>query len=84
MPLALTFTVVSLTGVFIDSAQTMIYATVSIRSAPDSCATAVGWTSGMGRFGAVFGPWLAGSCSLRTRATGASPPSRRRACAPWS
>ncbi|SMQ20707.1 MFS transporter, AAHS family, benzoate transport protein [Streptomyces sp. Ag82_O1-12] len=60
MPLALTFTVVFLTGVFLNSAQTMIYATVSIRSAPDSRATAVGWTSGMGRFGAVFGPWLGG------------------------
>ncbi|MFI6370659.1 MFS transporter [Streptomyces sp. NPDC050546] len=60
MPLALTFTVVFLTGVFLNSAQTMIYATVSIRSAPESRATAVGWTSGMGRFGAVFGPWLGG------------------------
>ncbi|MEU4485397.1 aromatic acid/H+ symport family MFS transporter [Streptomyces purpurascens] len=60
MPLALTFTVVFLTGVFLNSAQTMIYATVSIRSAPQSRATAVGWTSGMGRFGAVFGPWLGG------------------------
>jgi AAHS family benzoate transporter-like MFS transporter len=38
----------------------MIYATVSIRSTPDNRATAVGWTSGMGRFGAVFGPWLGG------------------------
>ncbi|MFC9682316.1 MFS transporter [Streptomyces sp. NPDC056948] len=47
-------------GVFLNSAQTMIYATVSIRSAPQSRATAVGWTSGMGRFGAVFGPWLGG------------------------
>jgi AAHS family benzoate transporter-like MFS transporter len=60
MPLTLTFTVVFLTGVFLNSAQTMIYATVSIRSAPDHRATAVGWTSGMGRFGAVFGPWLGG------------------------
>ncbi|MEV7142531.1 MFS transporter [Streptomyces tauricus] len=60
MPLALTFAVVFLTGVFLNSAQVMIYATVSIRSAPDSRATAVGWTSGMGRFGAVFGPWLGG------------------------
>jgi len=60
MPLALTFTVVFLTGVFLNSAQTMIYATVSIRSTPDSRATSVGWTSGMGRFGAVFGPWLGG------------------------
>ncbi|MGY1578989.1 MFS transporter [Streptomyces sp. MN13] len=60
MPLALTFTVVFLTGVFLNSAQTMIYATVSIASAPGNRATAVGWTSGMGRFGAVFGPWLGG------------------------
>jgi AAHS family benzoate transporter-like MFS transporter len=59
-PLGLTFLVVFLTGVFLNSAQTMIYATVSIRSTPDNRATAVGWTSGMGRFGAVFGPWLGG------------------------
>ncbi|MFF6977769.1 hypothetical protein ACFZAV_08485 [Streptomyces sp. NPDC008343] len=49
-----------LTGVFLNSAQTMIYATVSIRSRPENRATAVGWTSGMGRFGAVFGSWLGG------------------------
>ncbi|MGW0911032.1 MFS transporter [Streptomyces sp. NPDC002784] len=60
MPLAVTMTVVFLTGVFLNSAQTMIYATVSIRSTPGNRATAVGWTSGMGRFGAVFGPWLGG------------------------
>ncbi|MBC2865577.1 aromatic acid/H+ symport family MFS transporter [Streptomyces mexicanus] len=60
MPLGVTFLVVFLTGVFLNSAQAMIYATVSIRSTPDSRATAVGWTSGMGRFGAVFGPWLGG------------------------
>lgn len=60
MSMGVTTLVVFLTGVFLNSAQTMIYATVSIRSAPDSRATAVGWTSGMGRFGAVFGPWLGG------------------------
>ncbi|MGQ5640667.1 MULTISPECIES: MFS transporter [unclassified Streptomyces] len=60
MPLGLTYLVVFVTGVFLNSAQVMIYATVSIRSTPDSRATAVGWTSGMGRFGAVFGPWLGG------------------------
>ncbi|MFB7651003.1 MULTISPECIES: MFS transporter [unclassified Streptomyces] len=60
MPSALTYVVVFLTGVFLNSAQTMIYATVSIGSAPANRATAVGWTSGMGRFGAVFGPWLGG------------------------
>ncbi|MFJ6080611.1 MFS transporter [Streptomyces sp. NPDC092369] len=60
MAQAVTMLVVFLTGVFLNSAQTMIYATVSIRSTPDYRATAVGWTSGMGRFGAVFGPWLGG------------------------
>ncbi len=60
MPPALTFTVVFLTGVFLNSAQVMIYATVSIRSTPGNRATAVGWTSGMSRSGAVFGPWLGG------------------------
>ncbi|MBO4255013.1 MFS transporter [Streptomyces griseorubiginosus] len=60
MSTGVTTLVVFLTGVFLNSAQTMIYATVSIRSAPDNRATAVGWTSGMGRFGAVFGPWLGG------------------------
>ena len=60
MPLGLTFTVVFFTGVFLNSAQTMIYATVAGYSTSDNRATAVGWTSGMGRFGAVFGPWLGG------------------------
>ncbi|WP_406005621.1 aromatic acid/H+ symport family MFS transporter [Streptomyces sp. NBC_00637] len=60
MPMSVTMIVVFFTGVFLNSAQTMIYATVSIRSHADNRATAVGWTSGMGRFGAVFGPWLGG------------------------
>ncbi|OIJ64591.1 MFS transporter [Streptomyces mangrovisoli] len=60
MATGVTTLVVFLTGVFLNSAQTMIYATVSIRSTPDTRATAVGWTSGIGRFGAVFGPWLGG------------------------
>lgn len=60
MATTVTMIVVFLTGVFLNSAQTMIYATVSIRSDADNRATAVGWTSGMGRFGAVFGPWLGG------------------------
>ncbi|MEU6141964.1 aromatic acid/H+ symport family MFS transporter [Streptomyces sp. NPDC047081] len=60
MAQTVTMIVVFLTGVFLNSAQTMIYATVSIRSTPENRATSVGWTSGMGRFGAVFGPWLGG------------------------
>ncbi|EST19655.1 hypothetical protein [Streptomyces roseochromogenus] len=45
---------------FLNSAQTTIYATVSLRSTPDNRATAVGRTSGMGRFSAVPGPWPGG------------------------
>ncbi|MGW7514530.1 MFS transporter [Streptomyces sp. NPDC054796] len=60
MPLALTYALVFLTGLFLFSAQAMIYAAVAGRSTADARATAVGWTSGMGRFGAVFGPWLGG------------------------
>ncbi|WP_406147828.1 MFS transporter [Streptomyces sp. NBC_01012] len=60
MPLPVTYVVVFLTGLFLFSAQAMIYATVAARSDDDNRATAVGWTSGMGRFGAVFGPWLGG------------------------
>ena len=60
MPLALTYTVVFLTGALLFSAQTMVYATVGGDHAPESRATAVGWVAGIGRFGAVFGPWLGG------------------------
>jgi AAHS family benzoate transporter-like MFS transporter len=35
----------------------MICTTVSIRSAPDNRATAVGWTSNLGRFGSDQGDW---------------------------
>ncbi|GAA4619926.1 aromatic acid/H+ symport family MFS transporter [Actinoallomurus vinaceus] len=60
MPLAVTYLVVFLTGALLFSAQTMVYASVGSRHAADSRATAVGWVAGMGRFGAVFGPWLGG------------------------
>jgi MFS transporter, AAHS family, benzoate transport protein len=60
MPLALTYVVIFLTGVWLFSAQTMVYAAVAGRTATANRATAVGWTSGIGRFGAVVGPWLGG------------------------
>jgi MFS transporter, AAHS family, benzoate transport protein len=60
MPLGLTYVVVFLTGALLFSAQTMVYASVGGRHTPESRATAVGWVAGMGRFGAVFGPWLGG------------------------
>ncbi|MDX2546009.1 aromatic acid/H+ symport family MFS transporter [Streptomyces sp. WI04-05B] len=60
MALPLTYTVVFLTGMFLFSAQAMVYAAVAGRSTDANRATAVGWVSGIGRFGAVFGPWLGG------------------------
>lgn len=60
MPLALTYVDVFITGALLFSAQTMVYASVGGHHSPDSRATAVGWVAGMGRFGAVFGPWLGG------------------------
>ncbi|WP_267618488.1 MFS transporter [Gordonia bronchialis] len=60
MPVAATYAVVFLTGAALFSAQTMVYASVAAHSQTDFRATAIGWTSGIGRFGAVFGPWLGG------------------------
>ncbi|BCY12947.1 aromatic acid/H+ symport family MFS transporter [Actinoplanes sp. L3-i22] len=59
-PLAVTYAVVFLAGVFLFSAQTMVYAAVTARYGDASRATAVGSAAGIGRFGAVFGPWLGG------------------------
>lgn len=52
--------VVFLTGAWLFSAQTLIYAAVGAHYPADSRATALGWVAGVGRFGAVFGPWLGG------------------------
>lgn len=60
MPLAVTYLVVFLTGGWLFSAQTLIYASVGAYYPADSRATALGWVSGVGRLGAVFGPWLGG------------------------
>lgn len=60
MPLVVTYVVVFLTGAWLFSAQTLIYAAVGAYYPADSRATALGWVSGVGRTGAVFGPWLGG------------------------
>ncbi|MBB3095178.1 AAHS family benzoate transporter-like MFS transporter [Actinoplanes campanulatus] len=60
MPLAVTYAVVFLAGVFLFSAQTMVYAAVTSRYDTASRATAVGSAAGIGRFGAVLGPWMGG------------------------
>jgi AAHS family benzoate transporter-like MFS transporter len=60
MPLVVTYVVVFLTGAWLFSAQTLIYAAVGAYYPAASRATALGWVSGVGRTGAVFGPWLGG------------------------
>ncbi len=60
MPLWLTYVDVFLTGGFLFSAQVLIYAAQGTYYVPSMRATALGWVSGMGRFGAVFGPWVGG------------------------
>ncbi|WP_369695875.1 MFS transporter [Streptomyces abyssomicinicus] len=60
MPLPLTYLVVFLAGAFLFSAQSMLYAAVAAGSDDRNRATAMGWTTGMGRFGAVLGPWIGG------------------------
>ncbi|KAA9151053.1 aromatic acid/H+ symport family MFS transporter [Amycolatopsis acidicola] len=60
MPLPLTYVVVFLTGAWLFSAQTLIYAATGSYYPAAGRATALGWVSGIGRFGAVFGPWLGG------------------------
>lgn len=60
LPIGITYAVVFLAGVFLFSGQTMVYAAVAHVFPTSSQATAISWTTGIGRFGAVFGPWLGG------------------------
>ncbi len=58
--IAVTYVIVFFTGIFLFSAQTMIYAAVVHVFPAETRGTALGWTTGIGRFGAVFGPWMGG------------------------
>ncbi|MEV0372151.1 aromatic acid/H+ symport family MFS transporter [Streptomyces sp. NPDC050636] len=61
LPLALTYVVVAATGVVLFSAQVMVYAAANrVYPAPER-ATGIGWVTGIGRTGAVVGPWLGGT-----------------------
>ncbi|MBO1337169.1 MFS transporter [Streptomyces sp. VRA16 Mangrove soil] len=61
LPLLATYAVVSLTGVWLFSAQVMVYATAGRAYPPGQRAAGLGWTTGIGRFGAVVGPALGGA-----------------------
>ncbi|WP_406689457.1 MFS transporter [Saccharopolyspora sp. ID03-671] len=61
LPVAALYVVVFFAGLLLFSGQTMVYATVGAHHVPADRDTALGWVAGMGRFGAVFGPWLGGT-----------------------
>ena len=52
---------VFLTGCFVFSAQVLVYAFVSANHPPQVRATALGWSAGAGRIGAIVGPLLTGA-----------------------
>jgi MFS transporter, AAHS family, benzoate transport protein len=60
MPLSLTYLAVTVTGVFVFSAQVLLYAYVSKHYPTSGRGTALGWAAGIGRLGAICGPLLGG------------------------
>jgi benzoate transport len=60
MPLVLTYLAVFLTGVWVFSAQVLLYAYVSRFYPTSGRGTALGWAAGIGRLGAICGPILGG------------------------
>lgn len=60
LPLLAVYAIVFFAGLLLFSGQTMVYATVGTHHTDADRATALGWVSGMGRFGAVFGPMAGG------------------------
>lgn len=61
MSVGLLYAVVFSAGLLLFSGQTMVYATVGTHHNDEDRPTALGWVSGMGRFGAIFGPWIGGA-----------------------
>lgn len=61
LPVAALYVVAFLAGLLLFSGQVMVYATVGTHHDASDRDTALGWVAGMGRFGAVFGPWLGGA-----------------------
>ncbi|WP_254705851.1 MFS transporter [Streptomyces vilmorinianum] len=65
LPLSVTYVVVALTGVWLFSASTMVYALAG-RIYPTALrAPGIGWVTGIGRLGAVVSPWLGGVLVVR-------------------
>ncbi|MFE1177273.1 MFS transporter [Streptomyces sp. NPDC058773] len=60
LPLGVTYAVVAVTGVWLFSAQAMVYAATNSVYRQSERAAGLGWVTGVGRTGAVVGPWLGG------------------------
>ncbi|MEU6381610.1 aromatic acid/H+ symport family MFS transporter [Streptomyces sp. NPDC046909] len=61
LPLGVTYVVVAVTGVWLFSAQVMVYAATNTVYRDSERAAGLGWVTGVGRTGAVIGPWLIGA-----------------------
>ncbi|WP_240659798.1 aromatic acid/H+ symport family MFS transporter [Streptomyces sp. WAC 01529] len=61
LPLCVAYAVVFVTGIWLFSAQVMVYAATPSVYGPAERATGLGWVTGVGRTGAVVGPWLGGA-----------------------
>ncbi|MGP4092519.1 MFS transporter [Streptomyces sp. KR55] len=61
LPLGVTYAVVAVTGVWLFSAQVMVYAATDTVYRDSERAAGLGWVTGVGRTGAVVGPWLIGA-----------------------
>ncbi|MDQ0716854.1 AAHS family benzoate transporter-like MFS transporter [Streptomyces luteogriseus] len=61
LPLGVTYAVVAITGVWLFSAQVMVYAATDTVYRDSERAAGLGWVTGVGRTGAVVGPWLIGA-----------------------
>ncbi|GAA3359562.1 MFS transporter [Saccharopolyspora gregorii] len=68
LPVAVLYVVVFFAGLLLFSGQSMVYAAVGAHHDAGDRDTALGWVAGMGRFGAVFGPWLGGALLAAGRA----------------
>ncbi len=61
LPIGGIYAMVFLTGCFVFSAQVLVYAFVSANHPPQVRATALGWSAGAGRIGAIVGPVITGA-----------------------
>ncbi|MER7175510.1 MFS transporter [Streptomyces mesophilus] len=61
LPLGVTYVVVAITGIWLFSAQVMVYAATNSVYRDSERAAGLGLVTGVGRTGAVVGPWLVGA-----------------------